>query len=431
MTCRPLISIACKALDNALPEGTERGTDTPIRWTCRDKVRPMNNPIFSPRPSVTGASFHLALLTVTLTAALTARPCPGFTPESPEVKRAMARGLEFLASNAEMDSRIGAVALVGHCLLRHESGFSHPRVAWAAKFIQESIGDKEAADLDPKIHDIYSMGLAVIFLVHLDPEKYAPEITLLLESLRLRQKPHGGWGYHGLPAGDTSMTQYGVLSCWEADRAGFDVPIDMVEKVAVWLMKTQDPEGGFGYQANVSPSFEPIKQWGVRHSMVAAGLGSTYICTDLLGLNRQTAAPAGDTPPGLKKIEEAAPKEDVSGPKTQLSPQLFRTVQERGIGWFNRNYKIDPPGQVHYYLYALERCMSFRELCEGKSGKTGVEDGPPWFNDGVRYLLETQADNGSWSSSKDVVPDTAFAVLINRMSIRLLHSANKSVYLSR
>ena len=59
---------------------------------------------------------------------------------------------------------------------------------------------------------IYDVGLSIIFLVRLDPEKYKPEIECLLKFLHARQKKHGGWGYYEKETGDTSMTQYGVLS---------------------------------------------------------------------------------------------------------------------------------------------------------------------------------------------------------------------------
>ena len=37
------------------------------------------------------------------------------------------------------------------------------------------------------------------------------------------------------------MTQYGVLSAWEATQAGFKIPSNTIESVTNWLLKTQDP----------------------------------------------------------------------------------------------------------------------------------------------------------------------------------------------
>ena len=50
-----------------------------------------------------------------------------------------------------------------------------------------------------------------------------------------------------------------------------------------------------------------------------------------------------------------------------------------------------------------------------------AEKEPKWYNDGARFLIKTQADDGSWTSQCGVVPDTAFGVLF------LLRSTKKSI----
>ena len=55
--------------------------------------------------------------------------------------------------------------------------------------------------------------------------------------------------------------------------------------MANWLLKTQDPSGGFGYQGNIAPNAGAlVAQSEIRPSMTAAGSGSLYICANLLGL---------------------------------------------------------------------------------------------------------------------------------------------------
>ena len=51
-----------------------------------------------------------------------------------------------------------------------------------------------------------------------------------------------------------------------------------------------------------------------------------------------------------------------------------------------------PDWWTFYYLYAYERYASFRELAEGRTDKE-----PAWYNDGARFLLKKQEDNGSWT----------------------------------
>ena len=325
-----------------------------------------------------------------------------FTPESREVKRVVARAIKFLESDAAKDNRLGARALVGMALLKHGAKPEHPKVVQAVEAIQKTIS--AAGDPAAITADIYSVGLSIIFLVTLDPSKYHSEIEALLDCLDVRQKKHGGWGYPNKETGDTSMTQYGVLGSWEALQAGFDVAPESVEGVATWLLKTQDPSGAFGYQGKVSKNFEPVKQAAVRPSMAVAGLGSVYICADLLGLS----APArkdDDLPPAM---EEVKPKERaglrVRG--TRIDPRLVRRAQARGDRWVADNFEIGPPQWTYYYLYALERYQSFREAAVGKSSRE-----PQWYNEGVRFLMDKQKDNGSWQSNSGAVAGTAFGVL--------------------
>lgn len=337
------------------------------------------------------------------------------TPESPEVQQAIAKGVRFLESEAAKDHRLGAQALVGLVLLKHEARLDHPQIVQAVTAIQKAVRRAPPRSLDL---DIYSTGLSIIFLVTLDPERYRDEITALLEYLQSRQKPHGGWGYPDRTTGDTSMTQYAVLSCWEVTQAGFEVPRDMLERVAAWLLKTQDPSGGFGYQGTPAGSFEAlVKQQDISPSMTTAGLGSTYICAELLGLVRPVREDRS-LPPALKKVTEAREAQDTR--QMAIGLKLVRDVQMRGNRWMQANYRVDPPTWTHYYLYALERYCSFREAAEGIA-----DPNPKWYNDGARYLLRTQSAKGSWKTSGGETPDTAFSLMF------LLRSMKKSIERTR
>ena len=69
------------------------------------------------------------------------------------------------------------------------------------------------------------------------------------------------------------MTQYCVLGAWEASHYGFTISQPMMENVAIWLLKIQDPNGGFPYQGKPSDSYELISQESIRHSTTSASLG--------------------------------------------------------------------------------------------------------------------------------------------------------------
>jgi len=207
------------------------------------------------------------------------------------------------------------------------------------------------------------------------------------------------------------MTQYGVLSYWEAKRAGFDIPLASMEAVTGWLLRTQDPGGAFGYQGRVADGMTLVTQAGIRPSMAAAGLGSVHICADLLGLSDGRGPQIEGLPIALREIK--GPEDRV---KTRIPKKLLRDAEARGYHWFEQNYVIQPPQWAYYYLYALERYQSFRELAQRRPEKE-----PAWYNDGVRLLLQLQSQDGSWKERCGVVPDTAFAMLF------LLRSMKQSI----
>ncbi|MGA2064979.1 MAG: HEAT repeat domain-containing protein [Thermoguttaceae bacterium] len=339
------------------------------------------------------------------------------TPESPKVKQAIEKGVKFLESKAADDRRVGARALVGLVLLKNHADAKHPCIQEAVAAIQSAVKGREPAAVGL---DIYSGGLAVIFLVTLDSSRYAAEITCLLEFLKTKQKAHGGWGYPDKPTGDTSMTQYGVLSAWEATQAGCKVSQDAIEAVTIWLLKTQDPSGGFGYQGNLAPGTALVKQTEVRHSMVAAGAGSLYICADLLGLTPRAEKRDENLPSALKEVKAKQPPPAAPNLKRNIDPRRVREAESRGNRWLGSHHNMRlKDWWTYYYLYAYERYASFRELAEGRTDKE-----PRWYTEGAQFLIRNQAEDGSWitkDSPSSKTADTAFATLF------LLRSSKKSI----
>lgn len=365
------------------------------------------------KPTVRRA--RLLLLAAVAVIPSTARCAAAFTPDSPEIKQAVGRAIRFLESPAGNDGRVGAQALVGIALLKNGAEPNHARVAEAIKSITATT--TRATDVAQMPLDVYSVGLSVILLVTVDPTSsgpYAPLVTRLFANLRARQKPHGGWGYPERPTGDTSMTQYAVLSTWEAAQAGYEVSLESIDAVAAWLLRTQDPSGGFGYQGNVTTTTALVAQSDVRASLSAAGLGSSYICYDLLGFSALAREREAKLPRALKEIRAKNVK------RSRLDPRSFHELQARGNEYLANSPIPSRGGYAHYYLYALERYWSFREAAEGKS-----EAEPRWYNEGAQYLLANQTPQGSWEGDCGPVADTAFGILF------LLRSSKKSIERAR
>lgn len=342
------------------------------------------------------------------------------TPDSPEVKALLDKAFKYLETAT--DGRLGGKCLIGLCFIKRGETEAHPQVQAAVAACQAAVAGKQPGQAIAD--DVYSNGLAVVFLCELNPSKYQAEINILLKSLQAVERPYGGWGYplthQNGKTGDTSMTQYGVLASWEAKRHGFVVPTESIERVCGWLMRTQDPSGGWGYQGTDPPPTPSgttplVKQKEVRQGLSAAGLGSILICGDLLGLStlQKTDEEDANLPPALKPVTEESNQKPLT---EKITANALRVNQQRGLGWWSGNYKIDVPNFPFYYLYALERFRSFHELATGQHPRD-----PGWYTDGYRYLKKKQKDDGSWDGGAGPAPDTSFGILF------LMRSTKKSI----
>ena len=316
--------------------------------------------------------------------------------------------------NSDSESRIGGKSLAGLAALKAGRSETHPLVAQALNAIRREIdrGGRYGAESQ----DIYSAGLAVCFLVALDPDGNRPEINAVLQYLYSMQKSHGGWGYGGPGEGpgDMSMTQYGILAYWEAMTSGISVRQDSAAAALDWIMRVQLPGGGFPYQGTDSGESRP--------SMAAAGTGSLYIGYDLFGYNSETASRGSDKlPPALRPADRPlVVVPDRLRFNRSLNIGAIRNSQAGGNNWINTNFNRAAQTSNHSYgnyaLYAWERYWSFRDLADSRTDLS-----PAWYNDGARFLFGSQQGDGSWDKNCGDVPDTAFAILF------LMRSSKKSI----
>jgi len=329
------------------------------------------------------------------------------TPESPEVKALIAEGVQVL-EKYQSEERLGALALYGLTLLKAESKPDHP-------LVQKALSHVKASRNSIAHEDVYTIGLCLIFLAEMDPTGNRAEIQTYLDHLLKIQKPHGGWGYEQQGTGDTSMTQYGVLSMWELARIGIPTPADPWERVSNWLLRTQDPSGAWGYQGTESPGDQLVQQSGVRHSMSSAGLGSLHICMDRFGgVGRGSAATSTGVPDVLKQVKKDDGRQFLSTSKVNFGSAA--KAMQLGDVWMDKNYNMSPQEYTCYFLYAFERYQSFRELESGQPFSH-----PTWYDDGVAYLQKSKMPQGGWQRDLGVGPDTSFALLF------LLRSSRKSI----
>ena len=355
---------------------------------------------------------------VALAAALVS-PVAAYTPESPEVQEILGKAVKFLEQGREIRRGDGGYFLVGLALLKAGRDEGHPQVklaldkalAMAQQVREQGIGSH-----------VYNETLCLYFLCEMNPERYRDEISWVLDAILKRQRPNGCWGYNPHSHDDTSQTQYGVLALWAAHHHGFPVPGDAIERAANWLIRVQDPSGGWAYQARDPGTFERQTQGTVTHSMSAGGLSSVYICSHLLGFTASKQASQKEEnglPSAVQRVETEEEKRGRAAVirPTVTNPQRLQSAQALGDAWFEQNLTYDVDRWTHYYMYAVERYKSFREFVEGKAVAK-----PAWYREGVEYLRKTQQSDGSWTAVLNFgsTPqiDTAFAILFLTRSSR-------------
>ena len=336
------------------------------------------------------------------------------TPESPEVRQLIADGLKYLEEKT--DDRLGGRCLIALAFYKNGASLDHPRIVEAL-----TACEKEAAT-NPESDSVYSNGLAIIFLGELNDPKYEDILKRFGDAMERRQKSHGGWGYNGSKAGDTSQTQYAALGLWELMQVGVRPNVSQVDACTNWLLRTQDPSGTWGYQGIDPGSFQLVEQLETSSSMLAAGLGSLMICGNILGIvtpNRSTESFDENLPAALRRATD--PREmkmpTISG--TSVDRMKVYEAIKKGQQWFDKHYVYGKGSYACYELYSLERYKSFEEILTGSS-----DDEPEWYQRGYEFLKRSQHSDGYWKSRSGTPCATAFALLF------LMRSTQKSIKVS-
>lgn len=358
-------------------------------------------------------------------------PAWAYTPHSPKVKAMVNKAVDLLESSppdASQDGMLGGQCLIAMAIYKRGSRYGnpaakeHPKVKKAVESVKTYLrGGRVSIDSSRN----YSLGIATIFLLELDSDKYKPEIDALLKRILRTQRRDGSWSYQQHDTGDTSQTQYAVLAMWGAYYKKYDVPEEAVARVCNWLLRTQRSNGSWSYQGKdpgegnytrVSPN-EAAGEFRITPSVWVAGLGSVYMAADVLGfVDRKEKKDNDGKPKALKKVADEGDKKRRAASSLVPSGVLAQTVK-LGNQSFHGQFKIVTQHWQYYYLYGLERYESFREYAEGDTTKE-----PRWYNLGVDFLAQSQKGNGAWDDNRgDAGVNTAFAALF------LLRSTQDSI----
>jgi len=328
---------------------------------------------------------------------------------TPEINRAIQRGVTYLRKNAPESGGTGSLAAYAMMV-----GDESPKSPKVKKILDHIVAKVKNGKYQRAGYIYYEAGVDMMALEAADPVKYRPQMEAIVQYIIEKQKSYGGW-YYPPPrpdtGGDTSITQYALLGLWAAARAGIDVPPEVWNKAAAWHVKTQMQSGAFTYQP-------PMARSSSYHAMTTGGIGSLYICRMYLypdsanPLKPKKRQPKPKTKFGvLERINrdtgKSAKKKGTAPtnytPRTSLA--AINGAISRGAGWFGAHYAIGNSGAQYqlYYVYTLERMASLADL--------QTIAGRDWYQDGAAYLLESQSKEGTWSSHSGAINGTAFAVL--------------------
>lgn len=345
-----------------------------------------------------GRKGWLVLLAVGYVTALPAQRAWGQTAD--QVNRAIDRGIDYLKAKQRIDGtwddyaefKGGITALVTLALLSCDVPVNDPRVEKALAQLRS---------LPPEY--TYVVALQTMVFAEATPKEDAAIIMRNARWLINTCRGDGQWAYPKRSSPDNSNTQYALLGLKAAADAGAEVADRFWEQCRDHWIRTQSNVGSWGYKAE-----------GATGSMTAAGISSLVI-----------------TSRALEEIQKGV----VNGIPVRCNGAVEDKNLQAAINWMGRNFSVrrNPAGQDiwhFYYLYGLERA--------GRLSGQRFFGGHDWFREGVRFLVDTQHPDGSWSdlANEMRLVDTAFAllflskgripILINKLQYGQANDWNKS-----
>jgi hypothetical protein len=222
----------------------------------------------------------------------------------------------------------------------------------------------------------YSASVHLLMSEAMGPEANRADAEASLAFLVANQTTSGVWAYpwdHECG----SNTQFALLALRAAQRMGLAVPAETLERAAEGLWRFQDRSGGFCYGDGKRP----------YDGMTAAALSGIAVLEEL-------GASSGRLRATLKK--HAADRAAAEG---WLEAHFDVTQNRYGTGAWT-------PFWHYAYLWAIERWC-------GLTNRTQV-GGVDWYERGARWLVDTQAADGSWTSDDKPLENTCLALLFLR-----------------
>ena len=173
---------------------------------------------------------------------------------TPETRKAIKRGLDWLAKNQSDDGSFGDPGITALCGLALMADGNMPgegpygkTVDRALDFVVRSVQESGMASAE-----MYGHGFATLFMAEAYGTTQRPDVKEKLQlAVRLivqTQNKQGGWRYQPVPNdADISVTICQVMALRAARNAGIKVPKRTIDSAIDYVKKSQCPDGGFMY----------------------------------------------------------------------------------------------------------------------------------------------------------------------------------------
>ncbi len=299
----------------------------------------------------------------------------------------------------------GELCLAGYAVMKVHHDMSNPvvrRGVQAALTFVKLLGGRQIRGYPTPDHDktVYTVATAVLVLAEVNRKEYRPQLKKCESFLRARRASYGGYTYPGDHKGDISQTQYAVLALWTLDRAGIAVDYKGVQATISWLLRVQDPDGGWPYQGKDPGSTKRIKQGGVTPAMAVAGGSALMIAADILDVWGETMDEDETGIVGLPKavkLFQDFVEDETASDKPTYDPVPIRKAIEDCQRYLGSSGNSPDPGKdqsawPYYQLYTLERYESFREVIMGDD----YRELAGWYDIGVNYLKSKEVKGKGW-----------------------------------
>lgn len=209
---------------------------------------------------------------------------------TPEMTRAIERGLTYLASAQNADGsfgrgrygrHVGIAALAALAFMADGNvpgrGRYGEQVAHALEFVLANKSESGLLATEGTTGPMYGHGFATLFLGEIygmNPNDSSVRDALVraVDLILNSQNDEGGWRYNPVPYdADVSVTICEVMALRSARNAGIKIPKDTIDRAVRYVRDCQNDDGGFRYMRQPGTSAWPRTAAGVA-SLFYAGV---------------------------------------------------------------------------------------------------------------------------------------------------------------